>query len=192
MNKQEPLVQETSETKQSIIVSGWNEYFDKCCYNKRCDVKRPSASECFWTFVGIFVGMGIITFLTYSKNIPVLVASLGASACLIYGYPSAPFSQPRNVVLGQMVSALAGTAVFQAFGSVWYSAALAVALAVLAMMFTRTVHPPAAATALIAVVTGQSWLFMIFPVAIGSSILVAGGFLVNNLAKKRQYPQYWY
>jgi CBS domain-containing membrane protein len=91
-----------------------------------------------------------------------------------------------------MLSALAGTAVFQVLGSVWYSAALAVALAVLAMMFTRTVHPPAAATALIAVVTGQGWLFMIFPVAIGSSILVAGGFLVNNLAKKRQYPQYWY
>jgi len=43
-----------------------------------------------------------------------LLGSFGAAAVLIYGYPNAEFSQPRNVVLGQVISALVGVTVTRA------------------------------------------------------------------------------
>jgi CBS-domain-containing membrane protein len=130
-----------------------------------------------------------------------LIASFGASAALLYGMPDSPFSQPRNVVGGHVVSALVGVTAmdltqFLDFG-VWFSAPIAVAGAVMAMQTTRTFHPPAAGTALTAVIgsstlhaLGYSFVFM--PCAIGSSVLVLTAVLVNNLIPGRQYPKYWW
>ncbi|HEY3425733.1 MAG TPA: HPP family protein, partial [Negativicutes bacterium] len=157
-----------------------------------CNVSVPPISECFWAFVGSFIGIGIVTYLTFLKGVPVLVASLGASACLIYGVPAAPFAQPRNAICGHLIAALTGVIIYQLFGNYWYTAAVSVGLAVAFMVGTRTVHPPAGATALIAVITQQDWLFPILPVGVGICILLLVGILVNNIASNRQYPNYWY
>ena len=174
------------------MVSSYRNYWNKICSGGCCSVSGPSLSECFWTILGSFIGIGIVTYLTFLKGVPVLVASLGASACLIYGAPAVPFSQPRNAVIGQIVAAAIGVLVYQLFGNYWYTATLSVALAIGAMMLTRIVHPPAGATALIAVITQQDWLFPLLPVGVGICILVAVGVLVNNMAANRQYPSYWW
>lgn len=174
------------------IVSSYRNYWNKICSAGCCGVNVPPLSECFWALVGSFIGIGIVTYLTFLQGVPVLVASLGASACLIYGAPAAPFSQPRNAIIGQLVSAVIGVAIYQFFGNYWYTATLSVGLAVAVMVGTRTIHPPAGATALIAVITQQDWLFPLLPVGVGISILVAVGILVNNMAANRQYPSYWW
>ena len=74
---------------------------------------------------------------------------------------------------------------------------LAVAGAVMIMEQTRTMHPPAAATALIAVLGSEAvwamgYWYALAPAAVGSSVLVAVGVLVNNLSSKRRYPHYWW
>jgi CBS domain-containing membrane protein len=176
----------------SHVVSSYHNYWNKICNVGGCGVSAPPLSECFWAFIGSLIGIGIVTYLTFLKDIPVLVASLGASACLIYGAPAAPFSQPRNAVIGQLVSALIGVVIYQFFGNYWYTATLSVGVAVAVMVGTRTIHPPAGATALIAVITQQDWLFPILPVGVGICILVVVGIVVNNIAVHRQYPNYWW
>jgi CBS domain-containing membrane protein len=166
-------------------------YVKKIVSAERCSIGCPPSSECYWAFIGSFVGIGAVTYLTFLHGVPVLVASLGASACLIYGVPNVPFAQPRNAIMGHLIAALIGVAIYQCFGTYWYTAALSVSLAVATMVGTRTVHPPAGATALIAVINRQDWLFPLMPVGIGICILVIVGIIINNLALNRKYPNYW-
>lgn len=181
-----------SSLKDEVIVLSCQTYLEKMKTIRRCDVASPPLSECFWALVGSVVGIGLVTYLSLIHDVPILVASLGASACLIYGVPAAPFAQPRNAIAGHLISALIGVCIYQMAGAYWYTAALSVGIAVATMVGTRTVHPPAGATALIAVITKQDWLFVVLPVGVGICILVFVGIVVNNLAAKRQYPKYWW
>lgn len=181
-----------SSLKDEVIVLSCQTYLEKMKTIRRCDVASPPLSECFWALVGSVVGIGLVTYLSLIHDVPILVASLGASACLVYGVPAAPFAQPRNAIAGHLISALIGVCIYQMAGAYWYTAALSVGIAVATMVGTRTVHPPAGATALIAVITKQDWLFVVLPVGVGICILVLVGIVVNNLAAKRQYPKYWW
>jgi len=122
-----------------------------------------------------------------------LVASFGATAVLVYAAPASPLAQPRNVVVGHLLSALLGVCVSKAFsGRVhWLACGLSVGLAVSAMGLTGTTHPPAGATALIAVMQSQSWLFIAMPIGTGACILVVTAVLLNNLLAERRYPLFW-
>lgn len=42
-----------------------------------------------------------------------LIGSMGATASLVYAAPAAPFSQPRSVVGGHMLSGAMGVTAFQ-------------------------------------------------------------------------------
>lgn len=129
-----------------------------------------------------------------------LIGPFGSSAALLYGAPDAPFSQPRNVIGGHVVSATVGVTVMKlstmlAFG-VWFSAPLAVAGSIVAMQATRTFHPPAAGTGLLAVVGSKvlhdlGFAFVLSPVAVGSTTLVLAAVVLNNLLPSRQYPKRW-
>lgn len=157
-----------------------------------CKRTRFCLAECLWACAGVTIGIGIVTYLTFLKGIPVLVASLGATACLIFATPASPVAQPRHVVCGQVLSAAIGVIIYHLWGSTWYTATLSASLSVMCMMITRTLHPPAAATAIIAVVTERHWLFPLLPVAIGALILVIAGVVINNLAAERHYPLHWW
>ncbi|MGL5513966.1 MAG: HPP family protein [Sporomusa sp.] len=184
--------EKAASPKTKILVSSPQEYIQKITTVRRCGLPETSFSECCWAFVGSFVSIGAVAYLSFNQGIPILLASLGASACLIYGIPSAPLAQPRNAIAGHMLAAVIGVLVYQLAGCHWYTAGLSVGLAVAIMVGTRIVHPPAGATALIAVMTGQDWLFPLMPVGVGICILVIIGIIVNNLAAKRQYPNYWW
>ena len=71
-------------------------------------------------------------------------------------------------------------------------AGLAVGLAVSSMMLLRVVHPPAGATALVGYTLATSWTFLLFPVLIGSFLLVliAGIFhKINGTAYPLPLPE---
>ena len=79
----------------------------------------------------------------------------------------------------------------------WLAASVAVATAIAAMHATKTLHPPGGATALIAVVGSTKihalgYLYAIIPVGAGATIMLAVALLVNNISKKRNYPESWY
>jgi CBS domain-containing membrane protein len=166
---------------------------------------RHSVKEMWQSWAGGFLGVYAIVCLGMALEgfaIPAvfLIGSFGASAVLVYGAPFADFSQPRNVIGGHLVSAVVGVLVCRLLGpDTAFAAALAVATAILAMHWTRTLHPPGGATALIAVTGGPKvlalgWWYVVSPVALGALALVGVGLVVNNLSRnpRRHYPVYWY
>jgi CBS-domain-containing membrane protein len=167
--------------------------------------QRRPLSEIAWSWCGGFLGIYAIHlingFLGIAENESLfLIGSFGASAVLIYGTPVADFSQPRNLVGGHLVSALSGVIMAQLLpGQIALAGALAVATAIAGMHFTRTLHPPGGATALIAVIGGPSiqvlgFRYLFSPVLIGVLIMLAVALIVNNLSSStvRRYPRFWF
>jgi CBS-domain-containing membrane protein len=73
---------------------------------------------------------------------------------------------------------------------------MAVAMAIVVMQVTRTIHPPAGATAFIAVIGSEKihnlgYLYAVIPVATGALIMLLVALVVNNLSSARRYPEYW-
>lgn len=154
--------------------------------------------EKFWSFVGSFVGIGLIAFIQHayffeSDNL-FLIGSFGASSVLIYGVIQSPLAQPRNLIGGHVVSAIIGVTVCQLLPDIlWLTAPLAVSLSIIAMQFTKTLHPPGGATALIAVsgsakIKALGYLYVLFPVLTGVIILLVVALVVNNMTSQRKYP----
>ncbi len=129
-----------------------------------------------------------------------LVGSFGASAVLIYGVPQSELSQPRNLIGGHILSACIGITVYKYIPlEISLLSALAVSLSIVLMHFTRTLHPPGGATALIAVIGSSQihelgYQFVMTPIATGAFILLIIALAVNNMSKnpKRHYPRYWW
>mmetsp|Transcript_14476 Transcript_14476/g.21775 ORF Transcript_14476/g.21775 Transcript_14476/m.21775 type:complete len:248 (+) Transcript_14476:53-796(+) len=175
-------------------------YFNK--FNGIEGKSSPSATptEVAIAGVGSFIGIGTLSLLHFgiaTIDATMIVGSFGASSVLIFGAPIAPFSQPRNVIGGHVLSAFCGICAnqFIPLDMPFIAGPVAVSLATMMMMATRTVHPPAGGTALLAAVgsahISSLGFYFLVPTAVGSSILVAVGALYNNLHKNRQYPQYW-
>ncbi|MBB3113830.1 CBS-domain-containing membrane protein [Paenibacillus phyllosphaerae] len=119
------------------------------------------------------------------------MAPFGASCVLAFGLWESPLAQPRSIIGGHLLSTLAGLAVYHTLGGGTFSMALGVGLAILAMMLTRTTHPPAGADPLVVMMAGSGWSFLVTPVLAGSVLIVIAALIVNNLDPKRQYPSFW-
>jgi CBS domain-containing membrane protein len=154
--------------------------------------------EHFWSFVGAFVGIGLIAFLQ-SQLLPktenvFLIGSFGASSVLVYGAIQSPLAQPRNLVGGHVISALIGVTIYKLLPDViWLTAPLAVALSIVTMQVTKTLHPPGGATALIAVIGTEKikalgYLYVLSPVLTGTLILLMTALVFNNMTPNRRYP----
>lgn len=158
-----------------------------------CSVLQPvNTASHFFTAIGSFLGIGFISMLNTFYHIPLLVPSLGASAVLLFAVCHVPMAQPRNVIGGHVVSAVAGVLVYQLLGNQWWTIALAVTLAIFFMNLTHTLHPPGGATAFVAVYTGQGFSYIFCPVGLGAFLLVLVAVLINNCSSKRKYPEYWF
>ncbi|MBS1259065.1 MAG: hypothetical protein MAG551_02131 [Candidatus Scalindua arabica] len=152
------------------------------------------ARELWVTFIGVIAGIGISAALAFTYNCPMLLAPFGAQAVLMYGAYKAPLAQPRNVLLGHFIGALMGVSVYDFFGTAWWSIALAVALTIILMMATYSLHPPGGATAYVAVQTGGlgvGYSYIINPVLMGALILLVVAIIVNK-AGKRDFPASWW
>lgn len=160
-----------------------------------------SIRETIWSFMGAIVGMAAVGLLhagylgRYDHSLT--VGSFGASCMLVFGAPHAMFAQPRNVIGGHFISAVAGVFVQTQLGHwPWMAACVAVALAIAAMHLTGTLHPPGGATALIAVIGSDElkkmgFWYCLHPVASGVVLLVIVGIFFNNLSSHRRYPISW-
>lgn len=155
---------------------------------------------CSWA--GSFIGIALIGWLATANGLSsqdnlFLIGSFGATAVLLYGAPSAPFSQPRYVLGGHMISALVGVTIYYLLPEPqWLASALAVSSAITLMYLTKTTHPPGGATALIAVIGSEKihslgYWYVLTPVLEGVIILLLVALIINNLSPVRKYPNYW-
>jgi len=156
--------------------------------------------EHFWAFLGSFVGIGVIAYLQ-SQQLPqsdvvFLIGSFGASSVLVYGVIQSPLAQPRNLIGGHLVSAVAGVTVQQLAPDIlWITAPLAVSISIVLMQVTKTLHPPGGATALIAVTGSEKikdlgYWYVVTPILTGTLILLVAALIFNNVTSKRHYPDY--
>lgn len=117
-----------------------------------------------------------------------MVASLGASAVLVFAMPSSPLAQPWPVLGGNFLSVLVGAACAALVPEPAVAAALAVSMAVLVMVPLRCLHPPGAAMALFVVLNpGEDAPLLVLSVLLNVLVLLLVGIAYNN-ATGRSYP----
>ncbi len=144
--------------------------------------------------LGILVVHGLSSMLFEdATGKALLVASMGASAVLLFAVPHGALSQPWPLIGGHLISALIGVACQRWIADPWLAAALAVGLAVGAMHYLRCIHPPGGATALTAVIGGTEiqalgFGYVLNPILLNALVilLVAVGF--NLCFRWRRYP----
>jgi CBS-domain-containing membrane protein len=133
---------------------------------------------------GMFVG---------ADSAALLVASMGASAVLLFAVPHGGLSQPWAVVGGHVCSAVVGSACAMLIGPKLLAAALAVGLAIGVMQLMRCIHPPGGATALSAVIGGPGvhalgFGYVFTPVLLNAAVIVLVAVAFNGLFGWRRYP----
>jgi len=144
---------------------------------------------CGGALIGLLLVLSFAKFLGDLSGIDEwLIASLGASALLVFALPGSPMAQPWAVIAGNTISALVGISVTIFIKDPLFALPIAASLAILGMFILRCLHPPAAAVALIAVLGNvMHYRYAFFPVMIDSILLVIVGAIYSNVTGK-SYP----
>jgi CBS-domain-containing membrane protein len=144
------------------------------------------------TSLGGLLAVGLLALLSAWSGQVLIVAPLGASSVLLFGYPRSPLAQPRNVVLGNTLGGFLGVALVALFGQGPLVLAMAVGLTILLGQQLRCLHPPAGGLAFLAAFLGVGWPFLLVPVLSGSLLLVllAWGFS-RWVPGAMPYPRHW-
>lgn len=167
---------------------------------------KGNLAPIFWAFIGVWCGVALIEVVDMHvpsfqlRSAPLIVGSFGAAAVLEFYAIESPLAQPRNAIFGQLISSIVGVAVCKLFllsdnfeKIRWSGGALACAAATASMALTKTVHPPAGATALLAVsddtIVSLGW-FLIPVVLLGCGLMLVVALIINNL--QRRFPVYWW
>jgi len=179
----------------------WKDYFSKM----RGGSKSPPGvgiSELLWAWFGSAIGIGLGFYLSLRyfepRDLVLIITSFGASAVLVFGAIKSPLAQPRNLIGGTVISAFIGVASYKLFGNnIVLASTVGVSCSIAAMLLTKTVHPPAGGTALIAIIGGKEiydlgFLYPFLPAGAGVFLLLIVGLLINNLSRNRKYPEYWF
>ena len=136
--------------------------------------------------------IGLMEYLSITADYPLMSIPFATSIVLVMGTPEAAPAQPRALIGGHLVSALAGLLVLKLAGPSAWTAALAVGIAIAGMHATGTFHPPAGIDALIVVTNGLPWTFLIAPVAAGAILLTLCAFAWHNLVGRTAWPLRWW
>ena len=139
----------------------------------------------FISAFGAFLCMFLIAYFNSIDSTNVwLIPPFGASLVLVMAVHDSPLASPRNVFFGHVLSASSGVLMFYFLGNTALSIALGLGFAISLMMLTKTVHPPAGANPVIAVLGAKTFEFVIMPVAIGALFIVIFALLYNKIWKR--------
>lgn len=128
-----------------------------------------------------------------STPVPYVIASMAASAVLLFAVPHGALSQPWPLLAGHVSSAMVGVWCSLHIDHVVIAGGLATGAAITVMHYFRCMHPPGGATALSAVLSEQlvdqaGYGFVVFPVFIGAVSILLIAFLFNFAFRWRRYP----
>lgn len=147
--------------------------------------------------IGAFIGLLATAALTTlalgnGPDWPLLIAPIGASAVLLFAVPASPLAQPWSILGGNCMAAIVGVTCAQWIGDVPLAAALAVSISLGLMLTFKCLHPPSGAVALTAIIGGPAitelgYVFVVWPVAVNSLLLLAIAVAFNRLTGKG-YP----
>ncbi|KXG50066.1 uncharacterized protein PGRI_060330 [Penicillium griseofulvum] len=159
-----------------------------------------------WSLLGAFCGVALVASVSKrvpafeARDAPTIIGSFGAAAVIEFGAIESPFAQPRNAILSQVIACFFGVSISKLFALdpraeayTELGGALACGLTTAVMLLTNTTHPPAGATAVLAVTHAQTvalgwWLFPVM--LLGVSLMQVAAVIINNV--QRRYPLYWW
>lgn len=150
-----------------------------------------------WRALGGGIGIYAMQWLAELGHFPIALVPFATSVVNVIALPDAPPAQPRALIGGHIISAFIGLTVLSVLGSSAFAAALAVALAIVAMHFTRTMHPPAGINPLIIVTSSLPWSFLLVPVIAGVAILTSLAFIWHGIENhfvdhEGKWPERWF
>ncbi|MEF1311442.1 HPP family protein [Vibrio mytili] len=135
--------------------------------------------------VGASIAIGTLSYLDHTfYDLALLMAPFGATTVLVFGVPDSPLAQPKNVILGHLLTAFVGVFFVQFIGVTPIYLAIATGIAVSLMLVTKTTHPPAGANPLLIMLSGQSWGFLVTPVLLGAVVIVLLGKSVGVVRRR--------
>lgn len=148
--------------------------------------------EMLAAWLGGLLAISVLGWISSWAHYPLVVAPFGASTVLLFGHPSTPLAQPRNIVLGNTLGALVSTACVAWFGASIGVMGLAVGLTIALGQRLRCLHPPAGAVALLGVLMQARPSFVLSPILFGSLVLVLIAVLFHRLRPSSgSYPHHW-
>jgi hypothetical protein len=188
-----------TQSPKPVAFKGWNykkSWGQFCQYLsslKGSETYQPrfSMQQILLSYVGSFLGIAALAYISVNTHYPLIAAPFGAAAVLVFAVPSSPLAQPRNLIFGNLIGAIVSLIMLNLFGAEPWVMALAVATAIKLMQLTKTLHPPGGAVALVGVMSHAKWEFLFTPVLTGSIVLLLCTIAFNNLMPGRSYPQHW-
>jgi len=152
-------------------------------------IKVILAKEPIISALGAFLCISLIAFINSYDDFNIwLIPPFGATMVLVMAVHESPLAQPKNIFFGHILSALSGVLIYFFLGMSFLSIGLAVAISVWTMMITKTIHPPAGANPIIAILGGKGLSFILLPVATGALIIIIFAMIYNKILK-RNYPK---
>ena len=137
---------------------------------------------------GAFLCISALAYLnSFDESNLWLIPPFGASMVLVMAVHESPLAHPKNILFGHILSAFSGVFVYSILGFSFLSVGLGVGLAIFLMMATKTVHPPAGANPIIAVLGAEEIDFILMPVAAGASFIILFAIIYNKLLKRKYF-----
>ncbi|XP_060204701.1 uncharacterized protein LOC132632680 [Lycium barbarum] len=140
--------------------------------------KAPPLSDIFWPSAGAFAAMamlGKIDQILAPKGLSMTIAPLGAVCAVLFATPSSPGARKYNMFMAQIGCAAIGVLTFTILGPGWLARSTALSAAMAFMIYTRSVHPPAASLPLLfidgAKLNQLNYWYALFPGAAGCILL---------------------
>ncbi len=132
----------------------------------------------------------ILAFLTLETSGGVwLMFSFGATVFLVFVLYDLETAQPKNIFFGHLISMVVGVIFNETIGLSFYSLGLSVGVAVILMVYFKVMHPPAASNPLVALFMDLSFDYILFPVIVGTILIIILSILINKIILKRKYPK---
>ena len=120
-----------------------------------------------------------------------LMFSFGATVFIIFVLHDLETAQPKNIFFAHLISILVGIIFNETIGVSFYTLGVSVGVAVALMVYFKVMHPPAASNPLVALFMDLSFDFILFPVIVGTIIIIFMSILINRFILKRNYPTKW-
>jgi CBS domain-containing membrane protein len=155
---------------------------------------RAQLSSSLCAGVSIFAIGGLSHRFIEGEGFMALMASMGASAVILYCVPDSPMAKPWPLIGGHLFSGLVGICCALWLPTPWQAGA-AVAISILVMHVTHSLHPPGGATALTAVLGGEQihqlgFTFLLTPLAVnvGIMLLINAVFVLSRKPFSVRHP----
>lgn len=165
-------------------------YFRKMKGEGKAETKGQR-SEWLISATGCLIAISFISIIAFHLGYAMSLGPIGASCLLVFLAYQSPFSQPRQVIGGHLLSTFVALAIWDVFGRTPITIGITLAIVLIMMALTQTVHPPAAASAIVAINTQAGWGFLL-TISICIIILICISTMYNNLFHSRNYPKYWF